>query len=249
MATEITPVPAVAPVDKATVGWVVTFTPVRAVTSSLLFAEVVAEVIPVATEMTPVPAVAPVAKAIVGWDDTETPVMAVTSSLLLAEVEALVIPVATDAPLALASREPVATVIAVPRVGAVELPPEMINVSASSPVPIAKLQVEAEPAAVTLGTVVVTILLVEGVTVVVKVASDPRHLSVLLALTAVPLAVAEILVVVGVTVVVKVASDPRHLSVPSAPTAVPLAVALILVVVGETVVVNEVPVPSTSSVV
>lgn len=41
-------------------------TPVTAVTSSLLFVVVVAEVIPVATAMTPVPAVAPVARAIVG---------------------------------------------------------------------------------------------------------------------------------------------------------------------------------------
>ena len=151
--------------------------------------------------------------------------IAVTSSLLLADVVAEDIPVATDAPLALSLSEPVATVIAVPRVGAVLLPPEMMSVSASSPVPIAKLQVEAEPAAVTLGTVVVTNLLVDGVTDVVKVASEPRHLSVLLALTAVPEAVALILVVVGVTVVVKVASLPRHLSVVP-PVKVTVAVSL-----------------------
>lgn len=178
-----------------------------------MFAVVVAEVMPVATEITPVPAVAPVARAMVGWVVTDTPVIAVTSSLLLVVVVAEVIPVATDAPPPSEASEPVAAVIAVPRVGAVEFAPEMIRVSESVPVPIVKLQVDADPAAVTFGTEVVTNLLVVGVTEVVNVASLPRHLSVLDAPTTVPDAVALMLVVVGVTLVVKVASEPKHLSV------------------------------------
>ena len=128
-------------------------TPVTAVTSSLLLVVVVADDIPVATETTPVPAVAPVARAMVGWEVTSTPVTA-------EPVVAVPRPVMTVPPLPLDERLPVATVLAVPRVGAVPLPPEIIKVSASVPLPIAKDQVDAAPALVTLGTVVVASLLV-----------------------------------------------------------------------------------------
>ena len=212
-------------------------------TVSLLSIEVVAEVIPVATDITPVPAVAPVANAIVGCVVTLTPVNADA-------VVAVPNPVITDAPLPLPSKEPVAAVIAVPNVGTVLFCPEIINVSLSSepPVPVLsepneKAHVEADPTAVTFGTLVVTNLLVAP-------GYDFTKVSVPSAPTAVPVAVALIFVVVGVTLVVNVALVPRAVSVvgdaypvtaeavPSAPTAVPVAVALILVVEGVTEIVG-----------
>ena len=64
---------------------------------------------------------------------------------------------------------PFTTEIAVPRVGAEPLLPDITKVSAASPVPIANAQLDALPAAVTLGTDVV-----EGVTDVVKEVLAPR---------------------------------------------------------------------------
>lgn len=170
---------------------------------------------------------------------------------------------AIGAPVPDADALPVATVFAVPRVtlladnaapsvGAVLLPPEIINVSASVPVPIANDQVEAVPAEVTLGidtfvfpvtlgTVVVSSLL-EQVNPILDSTFNFNF------------------VVVGVTVVLNVAFEGRALpvvcvsnpvitaAVPSAPTATPEAVAFILVVVGVTVVVNVASLPSTLSV-
>jgi hypothetical protein len=118
-------------------------------------AVVVADEIPVATDTTPVPAEAPVASAIVGCAVTFTPVRA-------EPVEAVPRPVITESPLPFWFNEPVAAVIAVPRVtfdadnavpsvGAVPLLPEIIRVSAFVPLPIAKPQVEAEPTDVTFG--------------------------------------------------------------------------------------------------
>ena len=121
---------------------------VTAVTSSLELVVVEADEIPVATDITPVPAVAPVDSDTAGWDVTLTPVRALP-------VVAVPSPVRTSAPLPLDVSDPVATVLAVPRVGAYPLPPDMMRVVESFPVPIAKLQVEADPADVTFGTVVV----------------------------------------------------------------------------------------------
>ena len=63
---------------------------------------------------------------------------------------------------------PVIAEIAVPSVGAEPLAPSIMSVSAAVPVPIVKLQVDAEPADVTFG-----ILEVVGVTVLVNVAEEP----------------------------------------------------------------------------
>ena len=151
--------------------------PVTAVTSSLLLVVVLAEVIPVATEMTPVPAVAPVDKATVGWVVTSTPVTA-------DPVVAVPSPVMTVSPSPLAERDPVATVLAVPRVtlladrdvprvGADPFAPEMIRVSASVPVPIAKLQVDALPAEVTFGMVTSVLPVTLGTVVVASLLVAP----------------------------------------------------------------------------
>ena len=207
--------------------------PVIVVTSSLLFVVVVAEVIPVATETTPVPAVAPVAREIVGCAVTFTPVkqldvVGVPSAVIAVAESPTVTPVTSAAPVPEAVALPVATVIAVPRVTldavtSLPLPPEIINVSAASPDPIAKSQFDLLAVTVvlpvTLGTVVVTSLfpcVTDTDLTKVSVLCAPKPVmaaAVPLAPTAVPDAVALTLVVVGVTVVVKVAPLPRTLSV------------------------------------
>ena len=85
-------------------------------------------------------------------------------------LEPIVTPVTTASPVPVVDVEPVATVIAVPNVGAVLLLPLIIKVSALFPVPIVKDHVEAFPALVTLGTVVVTrFLFVSALTDLTKV--------------------------------------------------------------------------------
>ena len=191
--------------------------------ASLLLTEVDAEVIPVATEITPVPAVAPVARATVGWVVTLTPVrqllvVGVPSAVIAAAEEPMVTPVTMESPVPFASVAPVATVFAVPSVGAVLFAPLMMRVSAFAPLPIANDQVDALPALVTFGTVVVTsFLFVSAETDLTKVSvvCAPKPVmaaAVPSAPTAVPEAVALIFVVVGVTVVVKVALVPRALA-------------------------------------
>ena len=132
-------------------------------------------------------------------------------------------PVDTVAPPPVEVTEPVAAVIAVPRVGAVLFAPEMISVSVSYvvPSPMENAHVDALPALVTLGIVVVTSFDVFAVGIGT-------------------LALA--LLILFIT-----------LAVPSAPTAVPLAEALKYLVVAPAdivglVKVKVVPVPRTVSV-
>ena len=122
-------------------------TDVTAVTSSFELTVVTAEEIPETYSTSPSARSSSILN--VGCWVTSTPVAALP-------VVGVPSPVITEAPLPLDVSPPVATVLAVPRVGAVPLPPDIMSVVDSFPVPIAKLHVEAAPADVTLGTVVVS---------------------------------------------------------------------------------------------
>jgi hypothetical protein len=155
VATLITPVPAVAPVARDTVGWEVTFTPVKTVEVDCVPRPVIAEpeepIVTPVTTADPVPAasVSPVATV------TALPALAtVLSDTVTAVTISLPLPLEATAPVAAVIAVPSVTLLAlkaVPSVGAVLLAPEIINVSEAVPLPIAKLHVEAEPALVTFG--------------------------------------------------------------------------------------------------
>ena len=250
VATEITPVPAVAPVERATVGWVVTLTPVK----QLLVVGVPSAVIADAEEpiVTPVTIESPVPFASVA------PVATVTADPALATVLSEIVTLVTISdPPPFGATDPVAAVISVPSVVLVAVtslpfPPPIINVSESFPEPIVKVHVDlfatTSEFPVTFGIDVVSSLL--AVFVTLDTVSVP--------LVGVILVTTSFLFVSADTDLtnVSVVCAPKPViaaAVPSAPTAVPLAVALMLVVDGVTeivgcVTVNPVPVPKTVSV-